>query len=52
MALVIHCDCGYISRGESEDELVSEAQKHIADAHPDLVGKVSGEDLIAMAEEE
>lgn len=52
MALVIHCDCGYISRGESEDELVSEAQKHIQDAHPELAGKVSRDDLIAMAEEQ
>jgi hypothetical protein len=51
VAYVIKCDCGYISRGETEDELVKEANRHIAELHPDLAGKVSRDDLLAMAEE-
>jgi predicted small metal-binding protein len=51
MAYVIKCDCGYVSRGQTEDELVEEANQHIAEVHPDLAGKVSREDLLAMAEE-
>jgi predicted small metal-binding protein len=51
MAFVIKCDCGYVSRGETEDELVEETNRHIADVHPDLAGKVSRDDLLAMAEE-
>ena len=51
MAYLITCDCGYISRGETEDELVDETNRHIAEVHPDLAGKVSRDDLLAMAEE-
>lgn len=51
MAFVIKCDCGYVSRGETEEELVEETNRHIADVHPGMAGKVSRDDLLAMAEE-
>jgi predicted small metal-binding protein len=51
MAYVISCDCGFVSRGDTEDELVEEATRHIEEVHPDLAGKVSRDDLLAMAEE-
>lgn len=51
MAYLINCDCGYVSRGETEDELVDEANQHIDEVHPDMGGKVSRDDLLAMAEE-
>lgn len=49
MARVINCECGYTVRGENDDELWAKAQDHIQSAHPDLVGKVSREDLLAQA---
>jgi predicted small metal-binding protein len=51
MAYTINCDCGYVIRGDSEKELLDRAESHIEDAHPDLVGKITSEDLLAMAEE-
>jgi predicted small metal-binding protein len=51
MAYMINCDCGYVSRGETEDELVEAANLHIEEVHPEMAGKVSREDLLAMAEE-
>ena len=51
MAKVINCECGYVVRGEDENELVANAENHMQENHPDLVGKVSREDLLAMAEE-
>jgi len=39
MAYVITCDCGYVSRGETEDELVEEANRHIDEVHPDIAGQ-------------
>jgi predicted small metal-binding protein len=51
MGLVINCDCGFVVRGDTEDELVATGEQHMADAHPDMVGKVAREDLLAMAEE-
>jgi predicted small metal-binding protein len=51
MAYVLTCDCGYVARGETEDELVDETNRHIEEVHPDLVGKITRDDLLAMAEE-
>jgi predicted small metal-binding protein len=51
MARVINCECGYVVRGETDDELVAEAERHIQQDHPDMVGKVSREDLLGMAED-
>ena len=51
MAYLINCDCGYVSRGETEEELVDEANQHIDQVHPGMAGKVSRDDLLAVAEE-
>lgn len=52
MAKVIKCECGYVARGETEEELIAEAERHIQSDHPDLVGRIGRDDLLAMAEEE
>jgi hypothetical protein len=51
MAKLIRCDCGVIVRGETDDELLANAEEHIRTDHPDLVGKVQREDLLAAAEQ-
>ena len=33
------------------DELVQKVERHVGEAHPELVGKLSREDVLAMAEE-
>lgn len=33
MAKIINCDCGFVVRGDSDDELVAGAQKHARDVH-------------------
>jgi hypothetical protein len=47
----IPCICGRVVTGDDDDELWQNAQEHISEDHPDLVGKVSREDLLAQAEE-
>jgi predicted small metal-binding protein len=47
----IPCVCGYVVKGEDDDELWQRAQEHMREDHPDLAGKVSREDLLAQAEE-
>jgi hypothetical protein len=47
----ITCVCGKVLEGEDDDQLWAEAQAHIAADHPELVGKVSREDVLARAEE-
>jgi predicted small metal-binding protein len=52
MTKVINCECGQVVRAESDDELVSAVSSHVESAHPELVGKMSREDILAMAEEQ
>ena len=51
MAKVITCLCGFIGRGETADQAADAIEAHMADDHPELVGKVARGDLLAMAEE-
>ena len=48
---VIRCQCGFLGRGESVAEAASAIEAHMRSDHPELVGKVTREDLIGMAEE-
>ncbi len=50
MALVMTCECGAMVRADTEDELVAAVERHLDEQHPQLVGKVSRDDIIAMAE--
>jgi hypothetical protein len=47
----ITCVCGKVLEGKNDDELWAKAQAHVAAEHPDLVGRVSREDILARAEE-
>ena len=51
MAKQVNCECGAHVRGETDDELVAAVNEHVDAQHPDLAGKLSREDILAMAEE-
>jgi predicted small metal-binding protein len=47
----INCVCGQVVEGEDDDELWEQAKEHLRTDHPDLVGNVSRDDILAQAEE-
>jgi predicted small metal-binding protein len=47
----VNCVCGVVVEGDDDDELWDMAQEHLRSDHPDLVGKVSRDDILAQAEE-
>jgi predicted small metal-binding protein len=51
MAKVINCDCGYVARGDTDEELLADAHRHIEQDHPDLKGQISDEQLLSQAQE-
>jgi hypothetical protein len=52
MAKVFECERdGVVVRAEDDDELVASVERHVADSHPDLVGKLSRDDILASATE-
>ncbi len=51
MAKLINCECGQVVRGETDEELLAAAEEHVNRDHPELVGKITRDDLLGMAEE-
>ena len=52
MAKEFECERdGVVIRGADDEEMVANVERHIAEAHPDLAGKVSREDIVAAATE-
>lgn len=50
-AKTINCECGEIVRADSDDELVAKVGSHAERDHPELVGRLSRDDVLAMAED-
>lgn len=46
---VIHCECGSDVQAESDDELVAKVEEHVQERHPEMVGQMSREQILAMA---
>lgn len=51
MGKLVNCECGEVIRADTDDELVTLVGAHVDRHHPELVGKLSREDMLAMAEE-
>ena len=51
MSLLINCECGRVVRADTEDEIVAKVEQHVSEDHPELIGKLSREDIVAMSEE-
>lgn len=48
MAKIMQCDCGVVVRGETDDELVTNVQKHAREVH-DM--EITREQVLAMAQQ-
>lgn len=46
MAKTIRCECGYVARGDSDDEVIGAIRAHVATDHPALLETVSQQDLL------
>lgn len=49
MAKIMQCDCGHVVRGETDDELVANVQRHAREVH-DM--EITREQALAMARHE
>jgi predicted small metal-binding protein len=50
MARQITCECGYIVRGETEDEVVDLTMDHLRSDHPPLADQLSRDEIVALIE--
>ena len=49
MMKIMRCDCGQVVRGETDDDLVANVQKHAREVH-DM--EITREQVLAMAQPE
>jgi len=52
MAKLIRCECGFVARGEDNDQVVGVIRGHLASDHPDLLASVSQDDLLSWIQAE
>jgi len=41
----VRCECGYIARGGTDDEVLTTIREHMRSDHPELLDKVSDEEI-------
>jgi predicted small metal-binding protein len=51
MAKQITCECGFVARAETDDAAIAQIREHMRSDHPELLDKVSHEDLLGWIEE-
>jgi predicted small metal-binding protein len=47
MAKMIRCECGFVARGDTDEQVVGVIRGHMSTDHPALLGTVSQDDLIS-----
>jgi predicted small metal-binding protein len=49
---LIRCECGFVARGDSDDQVVGTIREHMAADHPALLDTVSRQDLLSWIQAE
>ena len=52
MAKLIRCECGFVARGDNDDQVVGVIRGHMASDHPDLLATVGPEVLLSWIQAE
>jgi hypothetical protein len=47
--LTIRCECGHVVQEQDQEQLLAAAHEHVGSTHPELVGRLTDDDLMAMA---
>jgi predicted small metal-binding protein len=52
MPRIIRCECGFIARGDSDEDVIETIRGHMRIDHPALLESVTREDLIGWMQVE
>ena len=50
MSRQIKCECGFVARGETDDEVVALIEGHIRNDHPELVETLTRDEIASWVE--
>ncbi|HEY8474764.1 MAG TPA: DUF1059 domain-containing protein [Natronosporangium sp.] len=45
MVRQVRCECGYTARGDTDEAVIEQTLAHLAQAHPELVGVETADDI-------
>ena len=49
---LIRCECGFVARGDDDDQVVGMLRDHLAADHPALLETVTRDDLVSWIQAE
>jgi predicted small metal-binding protein len=52
MARIIRCECGFVARGTTDDEVIATIRGHMGTDHPALLDSVRQDDLLGWIQVE
>jgi predicted small metal-binding protein len=50
MSRQIKCECGFVARGETDDEVVVQIERHIRSDHPELAETLTRDEIASWVE--
>jgi predicted small metal-binding protein len=50
MARQVTCECGYVARAETDQDVLDEIRSHMRSDHPELVERISDEQILDWIE--
>ena len=50
MACQVKCECGYIARADTDDDVLANIREHMRTDHPELLDRISDEQIISWIE--
>jgi len=50
MARQVKCECGYVARGDTDEDVLATIRDHLRADHPELVEQISDEQILDWVE--
>jgi predicted small metal-binding protein len=50
MARQVKCECGYVARAETDQDVLANIREHMRTDHPELLDRISDEQIIDWIE--
>jgi predicted small metal-binding protein len=50
MSRQIKCECGFVARGETDDDVVAQIEGHIRNDHPELAESLTRDEIASWVE--
>ena len=50
MARQVMCECGYVARADTDEDVLAEIREHMRSDHPELLDTVSDEQILGWVE--